>query len=361
MRRFLTSAFLLLLAAQAAFPATGLESHPYTRLHPMPPASATREIRAVWEQSGKGLYPGDWPRTFRVLKANGITDLFVNVGGIDFAHYASKVLPRSMTCRTNGDQLAACLAAARGTGVRVHAWLFCFNATRPTAAQRAAFEKKGWYLKDPSGKKLTYLDPSNPDLRWTLLRAAEELARSYPVAGVHLDFVRWYERPAFAQATPEVWKRFRAERKSTSGKVFAEWRTAKISSFVTAARAKVKGARPSAWFTVAVLGKYPSCIESVGQDWKSWLNGGQVDYIVPMNYTSDTAKYAGFVRVQSQSRVHARHTISGIGVTANGMDLTARQIKGQIAVARAAGLAGVAFFDLDDTLLRRLSAAKGER
>lgn len=361
MRRFLTSAFLLLLAASAAFAATGLESHPYTRLHPTPPASATREIRAVWEQSGKGLYPGDWPRTFRVLKANGITDLFVNVGGIDFAHYASKVLPRSMTCRTNGDQLAACLAAARGTGVRVHAWLFCFNATRPTAAQRAAFEKKGWYLKDPAGKKLTYLDPSNPDLRWTLLRAAEELARSYPVAGVHLDFVRWYERPAFAQATPEVWKRFRAERKSTSGKVFAEWRTAKISSFVTAARAKVKGARPSAWFTVAVLGKYPSCIESVGQDWKSWLNGGQVDYIVPMNYTSDAAKYAGFVRVQSQSRVHARHTISGIGVTANGMDLTARQIKGQIAVARAAGLAGVAFFDLDDTLLRRLSAAKGER
>jgi uncharacterized lipoprotein YddW (UPF0748 family) len=352
MRRFLASAFLLLLAAPAAFAATGLESHPYTRLHPTPPASATREIRAVWEQSGKGLYPGDWPRTFRVLKANGITDLFVNVGGIDFAHYASKVLPRSMTCRTNGDQLAACLAAARGTGVRVHAWLFCFNATRPSAAQRAAFEKKGWYLKDPSGKKLTYLDPSNPDLRWTLLRAAEELARSYPVAGVHLDFVRWYERPAFAQATPEVWKRFRADRKSTSEKAFAEWRTAKISSFVTAARAKVKGARPSAWFTVAVLGKYPSCIESVGQDWKAWLNAGQVDYIVPMNYSADLAKYDSFIAVQSQSRVHARRTISGIGVTANGLHLTAWQVNRQIASARAAGLAGVAFFDFDEALLR---------
>ena len=86
MKRFLALAFLLLLAASAALAATGLESHPYTRLHPTPPAPATREIRAVWEQSGKGLYPGDWPRTFRVLKANGITDLFVNVGGIDFAH-----------------------------------------------------------------------------------------------------------------------------------------------------------------------------------------------------------------------------------------------------------------------------------
>ena len=349
----LAAAFLAAMAGQAF---SGLESHPYTRLHPQ--MARKGEIRAVWEQSGKGLYPGDWPRTFRVLKAHGITDLFVNVGGIDFAHYASRVLPRSYLFRTAGDQLAACLAAARGSGVRVHAWLLCFNATRATAAQRAVFARKGWYLKDPAGTQLTYLDPSNPDLRWMLLRAAEELARTYPVAGVHLDFVRWYERPAAAEATPAVWNRFRAERKTTSRKTFAEWRTAKISSFVVAARAKVKKARPAAWFTVAVLGKYPSCVESVGQDWKEWLNAGQVDYIVPMNYSADLAKYKSFVTVQSQARVHARRTISGIGVTANGLNLTAWQINRQVAAARAAGLAGVAFFDLDETLVRLLPSIR---
>lgn len=346
-RRLVLAAALLAAIVVQAF---SFGSKPYTRLHPKPVRTA--EIRAVWEQSGKGLYPGDWRRTFRVLKANGVTDLFMNVGGIDFAHYASKVLPCSYTFRTMGDQLAACLAASRGTGVRVHAWLLCFNATRATGAQRAVFEKKGWYLKDPAGKQLTYLDPSNPDLRWTLLRAAEELARTYPVAGVHLDFVRWYERPATAEATPRTWNRFWTERKTTSRKAFADWRAAKISSFVVAARAKVKGARPTAWFTVAVLGKYPSCVDSVGQDWKAWLNAGQVDYIVPMNYSADLAKYNSFITVQSQSCVHAQRTISGIGVTANGLNLTARQINRQIASARAAGLAGVAFFDLDETLLR---------
>lgn len=346
-RRLVLAAALLVTIVVRAF---SFGSKPYTRLHPK--LARTAEIRAVWEQSGKGLYPGDWRRTFRVLKANGVTDLFVNVGGIDFAHYASKVLPRSYTFRTMGDQLAACLAASRGTGVRVHAWLLCFNATRATGTQRAVFEKKGWYLKDPAGKQLTYLDPSSPDLRWTLLRAAEELARAYPVAGIHLDFVRWYERPATAEATPATWNRFRAERKTTSRKAFSDWRTAKISSFVTAARAKVKGARPAAWFTVAVLGKYPSCVDSVGQDWKAWLNAGQVDFIVPMNYSADLAKYDSYVTVQSQSRVHAQRTISGIGVTANELNLTAWQINRQIASARAAGLAGVAFFDLDETLLR---------
>ena len=314
------------------------------------------EIRAVWEQSGKGLYPGDWPRTFRVLKAYGVTDIFVNVGGVDFAHYSSKILPQSYLFRTSGDQLAACLAASRGTGVRVHAWLLCFNATRATPAQRAAFSKKGWYLTGAAGKALTYLDPSNPDLRWTILKATDEIARKYPVAGIHLDFVRWYERPDLAQATPAVWKRFCSEVKSPTGAAFTRWRTGKVTSFVSSARAKVKAARPTAWFTVAVLGKYPSCIDSVGQDWKAWLRGGLVDYIVPMNYTADAPKYASFVAVQAQTRACAQKTISGIGVTANGLSLTARQVKGQINVARRAGLAGFALFDLDEALLRRFSA-----
>ena len=127
-RRLLLAAMLLAAMAVSAF--SGLESHPYTRLHPQP--ARTAEIRAVWEQSGKGLYPGDWPRTFRVLKANGITDLFVNVGGIDFAHYASRVLPRSYLFRTAGDQLAACLAAATAR------WPFTARNMSRQAARTAA-------------------------------------------------------------------------------------------------------------------------------------------------------------------------------------------------------------------------------
>ena len=176
------------------------------------------------------------------------------------------------------------------------------------------------------------------------------------MAGVHLDFVRWYERSAVAESTPAVWNRFRAERKTASRKAFADWRTAKISAFVVAARAKVKGARPAAWFTVAVFGKYPSCVESVGQDWRAWLNGGLADYIVPMNYTAEMAKYDSLVAAQSRSRAHARRTISGIGVTANGLALSAWQVKRQIAAARTAQLAGVALFDLDESLVRLFRA-----
>ena len=123
------------------------------------------------------------------------------------------------------------------------------------------------------------------------------------------------------------------------------------AAILAAARVRVKAARQGVWLTAAVLGKYPSCVESVGQDWMAWLDAGLIDYAVPMNYTEDGARYASYVAQQAKSKVRARKIISGIGVTANESRLGAVQVMEQVNVARRAGLAGVAFFDLDYTLV----------
>ena len=286
------------------------------------------EIRAVWEHSGQGLYPGDWPRTFRELQRYGITDIFVNVAGAGFAHYPSKVLPPSATCTRQGDQMAACLKAAVGTGIRVHAWVLCFNGTRGTAARLDAFAKKGWRLKNKKGVLTEYLDPSKADLREHLLAAIDEITRRYAVHGVHLDFVRWYE-----------------------GAKLPKDAARHVGTFVAQARSRVKKVRPSALFTTAVFGKYPSCVGSVGQDWESWLDAGLVDWIVPMNYLEDNAKYAAFVQQQCRTPSHAKRVVSGIGVTAIESRLEVQQVIDQVKIARKAGAAGVAFFDLEYTLV----------
>ncbi len=290
------------------------------------------EIHAVWDHTGQGLYPGNWSRTMRLLKANGVTDLFVNVAGAGFAHYPSGVLPQSQICISSGDQLAACLAAARGTGVRVHAWILCFSASRSSSAQLASFAKRGWRLKDKSGRLTEYLNPTNPDLRWRLISAIDELVRKYAVAGVHLDFVRWYEGAAAKPRNPAT----------------------AIDSFVGAVRTRTRAARPHLWLTAAVLPSYPSCVSSVGQNWKNWIDHGLVDYAVPMNYFEDRAKYAAVVVQQADTRARARHIISGIGVTANESVLTPVQVIDQINAARRAGVSGVALFDLDRTLEARV-------
>lgn len=281
------------------------------------------EIHAVWDHSGKGLYEGNWPKTMAVLKKANVTDLYLNVGGVDFAHYASAFLPKSLAYKTRGDQLSAALKAAEGAGVRVHAWFICFNATRNAPTTMETFRKRGWRLKGARGDLLTYLDPANPAVRAYVLAAIDELTR-YPVAGIHLDFVRWGDasaKPANAAQT--------------------------ITQFVAEARRHVR--RPKL-LTTAVYGKYPNCIATVGQDWPQWLKYDIVDYVVPMDYTASAAKFRELLAQQMFPSTYARRTVIGIGVTANESKLNAQQVNQQVSFARKCGFAGQALFKLDANL-----------
>ena len=286
------------------------------------------EIHAVWDHSGCGLYPGNWKRTMALLRNAHVTDLFVNVAGAGFAHYASDVLPRSKTYQQEGDQLAACLEAAKGTGIRVHAWVLAMSATRATPATLADYERRGWRLRTVKGGLTDYLDPANAEVRAFMLRAIDEIQAKYAVAGIHLDFVRWGDgtkKPANA----------------------AQY----VTTFVSDARRRVR--RPK-WLTAAVYGKYPQCVSTVGQDWQGWLDANLVDYAVPMNYTSSPLKLAALLVQQTEKTSRARRLIVGIGVTANESRLDAGEVIDQIKASRRAGVAGNALFDLDVTLEKNI-------
>lgn len=282
------------------------------------------EIHAVWDHSGCGLYPGNWPKTFKVLQEARVTDLFVNVAGAGFAHYPSSVLPPSQTFLNEGDQLAACLQAAKGTGIRVHAWVLCFTATRGSPKTLAQFRSRGWTLKTADGKSTEFLDPSNPAVRRHVLAAIEEINSRYRVDGVHLDFVRWYERSALPANA-----------------------VSSITGFVAEARSRVPRSK---WLTAAVLGKYPSCVAAVGQDWERWLDLNLVDYVVPMDYTEDLARFESYLAQHAVPPKNARRIIVGLGVTANESRLDAKGVIDQTRLVRKYGLAGVALFDLDTYL-----------
>jgi uncharacterized lipoprotein YddW (UPF0748 family) len=277
------------------------------------------ELRCVWDHSGCGLYPGDWPRTMRILKNAKITDIFVNVAGAGFAHYNSKVLPKSKTFYSEGDQLSACIRAARGSGIRVHAWLLCFTLTRSPSNVLKQYES--WRIANRNGILSEYLDPSKKNLQEHLLSAIREIQGLYAVDGIHLDFVRWYEN---------------SNRPDNSASI--------ITDFVLKARRAVK--RPK-WLTAAVLGKYPQCVFSVGQDWASWLDSNLVDYVVPMDYTENNSRFESYLSQHASRRSRAARVIAGIGVTANESRLGPRQVIDQIKLVRKYNLAGVALFDLD--------------
>ena len=318
------------------------------------------EIRAVWDHTGMGLYPGDWNRTCQVLKENGISDLFLCVGGAGFSHYRSSVLPASRIYQEQGDQLAACLAAAKPRGLRVHAWFFCFCTEQCTEDRMAVFRNKGWLLSGEDGHERHWLDPSVPEVRALLVQAARELATRYNVDGIHLDFVRYPDlvgclgptvRKRFEAATGQKYPDWPAEMKGGPVRqALIRWRCDRVTDLVSEMRSMLQREGQEKLLTAAVYGKYPSCVDAVGQDWEAWLRTGLVDYLLPMDYTEDPAKFAELVANQARARWLRKHMLPGIGVTAAESRLDPAQVIDQIRVVREADCPGFALFSLNTYL-----------
>jgi uncharacterized lipoprotein YddW (UPF0748 family) len=86
----------------------------------------------------------------------------------------------------------------------------------------------------------------------------------------------------------------------------------------------------------------------------AWLECGYVDYVLPMNYTEDIAKYNELLSVQLKKKGVARRVIGGVGVTAAESRLSSDQVIDQVAALRKGGAAGFALFDLDSFLMREI-------
>jgi hypothetical protein len=243
------------------------------------------KIVGVWDHTGRGLHGGDWEKTMSELAEAGITDVFM-----DSRFHKGRIL---------GDMIKACAAAGKAHGVRVHVWICCFQG-----AER---------------------EPTPKERRDAVAEAAEQIARDYEVDGIHLDYVRWSSK-SDAERQPEL-----------------------ITAFVRDVSHRVKKARPGILLSAAVFPSYPSCRKDVGQDWNDWLDYGLVDYVLPMNYTADESKYIRYLDQQTADAKRAAKTISGIGVTADGVTLDAEAVRRQTALAVERGMAGVCYFDLDKT------------
>lgn len=320
-------------------------------------------VRAVWDHEGFGLFLGDWEATCEALARNGVTDLFLLVATPTYAHAGIPGLAPSALQRAHGDQLAAALKAAKPRGLRVHAWISVFNPMGVSRADLADLEKAGRLLVHRDGRTLPWLDPRIPENRWRLVRTVRHLASAYPVDGVHLDYVRYPDlasglgggtRAAFEKATGKPvgeWPRDVLYPARPRYREYSAFRSRQVSSLVTVARQELRAAAPRALLSAAVYGRYPLCVDSVGQDWGAWLRSGTLDWAVPMNY-ADTAKtYKGYLDDQSAFEPALRRRIlSGIGVTAAESSLNAVQVLEQIGAARAVGFGGYALFDVDATL-----------
>jgi uncharacterized lipoprotein YddW (UPF0748 family) len=314
----------------------------------------------AWNHSGMGLHGANWAKTCATLKSHGITDVFPNFLWPGSAHYDSNIQPASDVHRFYGDQPAQCVAAARATGLKVHAWKVCWRLDRAPKAFVERVRKEGRLQVTDTGRTIEWLCPSHPENRIYEKEAIRELVRKYDIDGIHLDYIRYPDaKSCFCR---HCRKRFESSiargvaqwpddvHRGRLRSQYAAWRAEQITQLVRDVNALAKRLRPGIQVSAAVYGMYPQCIDSVGQDWGMWLREGYVDFVCPMNYTVDTDEFVKWTRRQMAITDMRDRIYPGIGCTASEGRLDAVKTVDQIAAAKRAGATGVMIFDLNPFL-----------
>jgi uncharacterized lipoprotein YddW (UPF0748 family) len=321
------------------------------------------EFRGVWDHEGTGWYPGNWDATCEFLAHNGINNVFANLLWGGNAHFPNKFVPTSVTMRMYGDQAALLTKAAKKYGLQTHLWVVCFNLGHAPEDFLKQMQKAGRTQTGADGKPTAWLNPANAQNQQMLLNAMSEAVRAYPFDGVHLDYIRYpgadYD---FSAATRQMFEASLGEKISrwpkdvqTGGPhhvKFTAWRAAQITAFVRRTHDTLKAINPNLKISAAVWGGWPDTLNSIGQDWATWLKNGYVDFVCPMDYTDSLYQFNTLVSKQLALPGAAGRIIPGIGVTADESQLRPDQVIEQIANARRLGATGFVLFDLKHTLQR---------
>ena len=356
------------------------------------------EIRALWVLRTSLSSPESIESLVAAARQNGFNTLLVQVRGRGDAYYSSALEPRASELQRQPptfDPLATVLERARAAGLGVHAWvnvnLISSAVDLPIARNHIVMRYPAWLMVPRDlAPELARVGPGSPSYvgrlaRWTRAQQEEveglyaspaipaaarhveavvrDIAKRYPVDGIHLDYARYpsnrfdYSAGAIAEFRAAVRPTLApAVRRELDGRervdLFAypdalaeEWKTfriARMSALMTKLRAAVKSVRPDALVTLAAAPELDEAINRKFQDWGAWLQTGIIDAVAPMAYTPEAARFAAQISA-ARDIAGGKSVWAGIGA----YRLSAAQTVQNINTARRLGTAGIVLFSYD--------------
>ena len=361
----------------------------------------TGEARGLWVVRTTMETPESVRALVQRARENGFTDLLVQVRGRGDAYYDSSLEPRAEALRgqpASFDPLAMVISEAHQYGIKVHAWINIFLVadldSLPISRDHSIYKHPDWVmvprgigaeLYDVPPEERAYLDriiefsrvnrreleglfvsPANPGVKDNLFNIWMDIATRYDVDGLHFDYVR-YPNPQYDYSRVSI-DRFRQEmdkKLSRSDRVvlaerfrqdplfyvkkfpdaYAEFQRDQVTELVERIYRGVKGVKPNAIISAAVFANEEDAERSRFQDWKKWLQMGDLDVVCPMAYTSDTDSFKRQV-LNALSLASGKRVWGGIGAHKQ----TAESAVEKIRVARELGAQGFILFSYDSTI-----------
>lgn len=206
--------------------------------------------------------------------------------------------------------------------------------------------------------RVRWLSPGHPGVRARLGAVAADIVRRYPVAGIHLDFIRYPGREVSFDAASLA--AFDSMRAFEPGLDFDEARR----RFVTAAVAGVRDSLASAvedagtsrpLLSAAVWGIYRNTrgwsavspgYEDLFQDARAWDRPGLVDALAPMVYWRIRPEYGDRLDFAFLADEHVAGVEGAVEVGIDAHALDGPDLALHVERARLAGASGVAVFSL---------------
>ena len=270
-----------------------------------------QEVRAVWLTTIKGL---DWPTTRATSEENivkqkkELTDILdklqearINTVILQTRVRGNLIYPSRIEtwcesfsgeagCSPGYDPLAFAIEECHKRGMEIHAWM----VTIPLGSVEVHKDMGAQSITKRNPKICTrfrnnwYLNPGHPETKNYLKEIVKELVTNYDIDGIHLDYIRYPDRPIrFPDASD--YRKY--------GRGFdnlAQWRRNNITEIVRTIHAEVKKLKPWVKVSSAPLGKYrdtqryPSrgwnAYHAVHQEAQLWMHEGIHDMIFPMLY-----------------------------------------------------------------------------
>jgi uncharacterized lipoprotein YddW (UPF0748 family) len=306
------------------------------------------------------------------------------VRGRGDAYYLGGLEPRaeSLARQPLGfDPLDQILREGHAAGLQVHAWLntfYLWSGDRPPQSPEHLLKRRpDWLLTDRAGEPVyrggddiegAYLDPGHAEVRAFVHDVFLDVARRYPVDGIHFDFVRYpsrdlgfsdYDLAAFRQTLEHSLSPLELQAleacpdRLAAVKLYparwAQWRRDCVTDVVRSISHDVRSARPEAVISASTIAwgafrgwEVSDAYSRVSQDWFGWLADGLLDLAVPMTYHTDTTSYGSWIDAAVRA-AGPRPLWAGVGAYLLSAGGTAEKIRR----ARQGGARGFSLFSYD--------------
>lgn len=354
-------------------------------------ATAARGETALWAVRTELSTPASIRGLCSEAKEAGVDTILAQVRGRGDAWYETALAPRSeeLSEPPPFDPLGVLVKECEG--VKNVAWLNAFfvwgGQSPPSSPLHPANAHPEWVLMDSEKRRVSeyspaerakgwiegfYADPASEEYRALFASIAGEVVKKYPVAGVHLDFIR-YPGPGYGQGgplaeryktlygldpallpvsfgLPDLGKWLSGEMKPeervllTGRLLFAGMKAGEITKTVRAVAKEVKAARSGAGVSAAVVPEAGTAYFEKGQDWRGWAAEGLVDGLYPMVYFGPKERVSGEllgIAAEAASSAPSVSFHAGLG----GYIKEPADICAEAAVASELGFDGVSLFD----------------